>query len=75
MTGSQKMKRSKMLLALKKYYSQTHLLRREDDPVISVDEFVEGVLKTVEKYGMLPPMQEIPEHAFQAPHEWEDEDK
>jgi len=35
---------------------------------------VEGLLDMQLGFGMLPPMQPIPEYAFQAPNEWEPED-
>ena len=34
-----------------------------------------AVLNKCEELGMLPPMQPIPEYAFQAPNEWEPEDE
>jgi hypothetical protein len=62
------MKRSEMIELLKS-------LRFAGADWADDETWAENLIAHLEEVGMVPPMQPIPEHQFQAPNEWEPENE
>lgn len=67
------MKRSEMLNLMLESYCKD--IPYHDDGGLQLQWKITRLLDDMENAGMLPPMLPIPEHAFQANHEWEPEDE